>query len=102
MLLPVNHMFPSGPAAMYHGFMIEISPFEYSRMSPSVVMRPIRPGDLDSVNQSAPSGPAAMPSGPELIVRPSLNSVDVALGGDPADAARIGVHREPEVACRAP
>ena len=36
-------------------------------------MRPIRPGAADSVNQSAPSGPAAMPSGFEFMVRPALN-----------------------------
>ena len=62
-LLPVNHMFPSGPAAMNQGFEIATSPEEYSVISPEVVTRPIRPGAADSVNQSAPSGPAAMPSG---------------------------------------
>ena len=72
--LPVNHMFPSVPSAIDHGLTIKLSPLEYSVMSPSVVMRPIRPGAVDSVNQSAPSGPAAMPSGPEFMVSPELNS----------------------------
>ncbi len=47
----------------------------YSVISPAVVIRPIRPGLADSVNQSAPSGPLAMPTGRELAVSPSVNTV---------------------------
>ena len=59
---------------MNHGLVIATSPEEeYSVISPEVVTRLIRPGAADSVNQSAPSGPAAMPSGFEFMVRPALN-----------------------------
>jgi hypothetical protein len=70
----VNHMFPSGPAAIPHGLRIERSPVENSVMSPAVVIRPIFPAS-DSVNQSTPSGPFAIPVGPAPSLSPSVNSV---------------------------
>ncbi len=59
----VNHMFPSAPGVMNQGERSAVSPSLYSRMSPRVVMRPMRPGLAASVNQSAPSVPSAMPVG---------------------------------------
>jgi hypothetical protein len=41
---------------------------ENSVMTPVVVMRPILPGKPDSVNHSAPSGPAVMPDGLPRVV----------------------------------
>ena len=57
--LSVNHMFPSGPAAMISGNppTVGISNWE---MMPAVVIRPILPL-RPIVNQRAPSGPAPMP-----------------------------------------
>ena len=79
-LLPVNHMFPSGPAAMPQGLRIESRPVEYSVISPEVVIRPILPGTADSVNQRFPSGPAAISRGADSSESPSLNSVTSPLG----------------------
>ena len=86
-LFPVNHMFPSGPAAMYHGFRIETNPLEYSVLSPSVVIRPTRPGAVDSVNQSAPSGPAVMPCGSLAAVGTGTSVIAGALAADAGTAS---------------
>ena len=51
-----------------------------SVIAPAGVMRPIRPGLACSVNQRLPSGPGAIPSGEELLVRPVVNSVIAPVG----------------------
>lgn len=56
----VNHMAPSGPAAMSPGA-LPVG-MGNSVMSPAMVIRPIWLA-MDSVNHMALSGPAAMPAG---------------------------------------
>ena len=85
----VNHMFPSGPGVICQGARSGVRPSLYSVMSPEVVMRPMRPGLPDSVNQSAPSVPARDAGRLGVLGQPLLELPDVALGGDAADGARV-------------
>ena len=45
-----------------------------SVITPAGVMRPMRPGLACSLNQTLPSGPAAIPNGSSLGVSPAVNS----------------------------
>ena len=57
----VNHSAPSEPAAMWYGTLFDVGTGKRSTV-PSTVIRPIS-WLLKPVNQSAPSGPAVIPTG---------------------------------------
>src|SRR6185436_13422136 len=70
----VNHIAPSGPAAMPYGPLFDLGS-GYSVTTPSVVIRPIRL-PMRSVNHRAPSGPAARPVGWLLAVGTGYSVTD--------------------------
>ena len=63
----VNHILPSGPAAMSSGPLLAVATGYSLIACVAVVIRPIKPA-FCSVNQSAPSGPVVMPASPLLAV----------------------------------
>ena len=62
----VNHMFPSGPGAMNHGAESSVRPSVYSSTSPSVSIRPMRPGlglgEPDRAVRAGGDAPGASPA----------------------------------------
>ena len=68
--MSVNHMFPSGAAAMLQSALGEAMPARNSLTTPLGVIRPITP--FISVYHMLPSGPSARWNGPPALVVTSL------------------------------
>src|SRR5256885_5614671 len=69
----VNHMLPSGPRTIWFGPLMAVGVGNSCTVSVAGSKRPMLPDpelSWNSVNQSAPSGPVAIPSGFPLAANP--------------------------------
>jgi hypothetical protein len=95
----VNHMAPSGPAAIPNGMAPNVGTGN-SVMTPEVVIRPIW-SPAPSVNHELPSGPAVIPMTSSPVVGNSVRTPEVLIR--PILLAPFSVnHRDPSVPAAMP